>query len=207
MGDALVFNSTIFTKEMGDSNGIISRQFGIELDFSCVLETLQTVSLDQGITVNVNHFVVDLGEQLGSFNIEMAVYDAPEFNEPASADHVFSVPDQVYIAVKNDDSSLAVALENCIASSGNGTEYALIENACASDADTTILSSGVTPEARFQFESFQFSGSSDPISIECDITICDPTQENCNVCMATRKRRAAQMMTKKARVKTMIITN
>lgn len=207
MGDVLVFNSTIFTKEMGASNGIISRQFGIELDFSCVLETLQTVSLDEGITVNVNHFVVDLGEQLGSFNIEMAVYDAPEFNEPASADHVFSVPDQVYIAVKNDDSSLAVALENCIASSGSGTEYALIENACASDAETTILSSGVTPEARFQFESFQFSGSSDPISIECDITICDPTQENCNVCMATRKRRAAQMMTKKARVRTLIITN
>ena len=54
-----------------------------ELDFSCVLETSQTVSLDQGITVNVNHFVVDLGEQLGSFNVEMAVYDSSDFSEPA----------------------------------------------------------------------------------------------------------------------------
>ena len=48
-----------------------------------MLETSQTVSLDEGITVNVNHFIVDLGEQLGSFNVDMAVYDEPDFDEPA----------------------------------------------------------------------------------------------------------------------------
>ena len=48
-----------------------------------MLETSQTVSLDDGITVNVNHFVVDLGEQLGLFNVEMAVYVDPDFSAPA----------------------------------------------------------------------------------------------------------------------------
>ena len=66
----------------GFSNSVISRQFGLELDFSCSVEREITVSIENGLEVNVNHFVVDLGQQFGSFEATMGVFIDNSFVDP-----------------------------------------------------------------------------------------------------------------------------
>jgi len=189
--DFYVYNATIMSGP-AQTSSIISRAAGMELKFSCVLERRQTVSLESGVNVNVNYIFVDFGFELGAFEIEMTVYNSSDFIVPASVDHVFHVPDKIYIGVSNKDSDLFAALERCVAfpEDDPSLEYTLIENACAVDSTTRILLSGSSPDATFEFEAFQFSHSQAPISIECDISICEAG--DCNVCSSRRRRRAAE---------------
>lgn len=76
-----VYNATITSG--APSSSIITREEGIALKFSCILDRTQTVSLDDGINVNINYIFVDFGFELGSFEIEMTVYDADDFSVPA----------------------------------------------------------------------------------------------------------------------------
>ena len=80
-----------------DMNSVISRNSGLELKFSCVLERRQTVSPENGINVNVNYIFVDFGFELGSFEIEMSVYDSSDFITPA---RLLTV---VFVFLKNND--------------------------------------------------------------------------------------------------------
>ena len=82
--DLYIYNATILSgDDAEDMNSIISRNNGLELKFSCVLERRQTVSLENGINVNRNYIFVDFGFELGSFEIEMTVYDSSDFITPA----------------------------------------------------------------------------------------------------------------------------
>jgi hypothetical protein len=93
--DLYIYNATIMNAEGAEAmNSIISRSSGLELKFSCVLERRQTVSLENGINVNVNYIFVDFGFELGSFEIEMTVYDSSDFITPARS---------VTVIFKNND--------------------------------------------------------------------------------------------------------
>ena len=80
----IVFESTIMTSGGGFSNSVISRRFGLEMDFSCSIEREVVVSIENGIEVNVNHFIVDLGEKLGAFETSMGVFTDDTFTTPIS---------------------------------------------------------------------------------------------------------------------------
>ncbi|CBY12286.1 unnamed protein product [Oikopleura dioica] len=200
--DLYVYNATILS---GAESSMISRHAGLELKFSCVLERRQTVSLESGVNVNVNYIFVDFGFELGAFEIEMTVYNSSAFLVPATVEHVFHVPEKVYIGVSNKDSQLSAAFERCVAfpEDDPSLEYTLIENACSVDPATAILSSGSSPDATFEFEAFQFSHSMAPISIECEISICEA--EDCNVCQSGRRRRRAANQNRIEKIKATIL--
>ena len=122
-----------------------------------------------------------------------------------SVDHVFQVSDKVYIGVANKDSELSAALERCVAfpEDDPSLEYVLIEDACSVDATTAILTSGSSPVATFEFEAFQFSHSQAPISIECDVSICEG--DDCNVCQSGTRRRRAVNNKRMEKIKATII--
>jgi len=53
-------------------------------------------------------------------------------------------------------------------------EYVIIEDFIPKDPTTKILSNGTEPQARIEFEAFQFKRFTEyPISIECEIEICE----------------------------------
>jgi len=188
------YESTIMTSGGGHSNSVISRQFGLELDFSCAVEREVTVSIENGLVVNVNHFVVDLGEQFGSFEATMGVFMDDSFVDPVPVNHTFNIPDEVFIGITLENSDLAVSLDTCTAymesDVSRSSGYDLIASACSVDQDTQILEDNQGPFAGFQFTSFEFVDNQDPIVIECDVVICDPDGDECVVC-ASRKRRSA----------------
>lgn len=189
------YESTIMTSGGGFSNSVISRQFGLELDFSCSVEREITVSIENGLEVNVNHFVVDLGQQFGSFEATMGVFIDNSFVDPVPVNHTFNIPDEVFIGITLENAdALAVSLDTCTAymesDVSRSSGYDLIASACAVDAATQILEDNQGPFAGFQFTSFEFVDNDDPIIIECDIVICDPDGGDCVVC-ASRKRRSA----------------
>ena len=122
-----------------------------------------------------------------------------------SVEHVFHVRDKVYIGVANKDSELFAALERCVAfpEDDPSLDYVLIEDACAVDPTTTILTSGTSPVAKFEFEAFQFSHSEALISIECDVSICEG--DDCNVCQSGTRRRRAVNNKRMEKIKATII--
>ena len=62
-------------------------------------------------------------------------------------------------------------------------EYVIIDDYCPIDPTTTIITSGTEPQAKFEFEAFQFKGLTEPIEIFCEISICEAA--NCKICDAT----------------------
>ena len=100
----------------GFSNSVISRQFGLEIDFSCAIEREIKVSIENGIDVTVNHFIVDLGERIGIFEASMGVFIDVSFSDPVPVNHTFNVPDQVFIGIELENSdALSVSLDTCTA--------------------------------------------------------------------------------------------
>ena len=61
------------------------------------------------------------------------------------------------------------------------SEYIIIENGLPIDpATTTIISNAVEPQAKIEFEAFQFKEFTDAaISVKCEILLCEAG--NCNI--------------------------
>ena len=55
-------------------------QFQKEIDFSCAVDT--HLSVDVGINVNVDFILVDIEQDIGAFDVEMAVYNSSDFAIP-----------------------------------------------------------------------------------------------------------------------------
>jgi hypothetical protein len=85
--DATVSNSES-TSIISRNAGIVSQrkklckliQFQKEIDFSCAIDTRLTV--DVGINVNVDFILVDIEQDIGAFDVEMAVYNSSDFAIP-----------------------------------------------------------------------------------------------------------------------------
>lgn len=140
----IYFESTIMTSGGGFSNSVISRQFGLEIDFSCAIEREIKVSIENGIYVTVNHFIVDLGERIGIFEASMGVFIDDSFTDPVPVNHTFNVPDQVFIGIELENSdALSVSLDTCTAyvesDLSRSSGYDLIASGCIADPATQIL--------------------------------------------------------------------
>lgn len=196
----ITYQSTIAGTGGAGQNSVITRSFELELKFSCSLTRGMELTIEHGIEVNIHHFIVDLGEEAGSFDVDIAVYASDDMESVIRVDHKFNIPDVVYIGIHLADAgNFVVSLDTCTAYKSTDTlkttGYDLIKDGCAKDAN--IISSGESADAAWSFLSFQFVGSEDPIVIQCDINICDLDEGNCATCGTVappnlRRRRSSQ---------------
>jgi hypothetical protein len=140
----IYFESTIMTSGGGFSNSVISRRFGLEMDFTCAIEREITVSIENGIDVSVNHFIVDLGAIVGTFEASMGVFVDDSFSNPVPVNHTFNIPDPVFIGIELENSETrSVSLDTCTAyiesDLSRASGYDLIASGCAVDPATDIL--------------------------------------------------------------------
>jgi len=163
--------------ENNESNSIITRHGGIEIDLSCAVNT--HVHLDAEINVNISFIVVGIDQDVGVFDVDMTVYNSSDFLVPVSPNYTFRGEQKVYVGFKNEDSDLYVDILYCAASpeifGEEPPEYPLIQDGIAVDPSTMIIESGTATEAKFEFEAFQFKGYPEfPVAVMCEIMICEP---------------------------------
>jgi len=163
--------------EDDESNSIITKHSGIEIDLSCAVYT--HYELELGINVNISFIVVGIAQEVGVFDVEMTVYNTSDFQFPVASDYIFQGGQKVYVGFKNEDSNLYVDILNCVTTVEifgiEPPEYPIIQDRIAVDPSAVIIESGTASEAKFEFEAFQFKNFTEfPVEVFCEILICEP---------------------------------
>jgi len=203
----LIYSNFVHAEE-GLAMGPITRVRSMNIDFSCEFDLAHTLSLANGFSPSLSNFEVSMPTQSGSFSVEMGVFTDNSFATAVDGALEIQVPEPIHIQVHSED--MTVQLKECWATPSadpaDSTRYAFIESYCGDDDEIntyetlTIHQNGASGSGQFSIDSFKFiaSDASVEMFIHCDVTLCDPSAEDCSVCAASgsrRKRRSTDTTT------------
>ena len=147
----------------GLTDGVITRKRKTFIQFECSFTTDIQASIGIGEVAREEHNVVLDGKE-SILNVSMALYTSSDFTTMASSDFQLKVPAEAYIGIEADlPADYNVKLEKCWATPNNdptvSPAYTMIDSGCivAAEIDfVDVITSGLTDEARFSFDSFIF---------------------------------------------------
>lgn len=195
---------TGFIDTPSSSQGMISYATDLYYHFSCRYPLEYLINNTQIIASSVS---VATSDNNGTFidTLRMTVYNDTNYN------HQLLVPitglelrTNIYVEVKavNLTGNFYVFLDHCFATS---TPYNLTQTeqhhffiSCSVDQKASIITNGVSKNARFNFEAFRFVEHRDQekssIYLHCILRLCEPTkcQELINACSSSRRKRSAR---------------
>jgi len=186
--------------------GRITRQRRLEVDLECAFERVLQVSTGPNpIMTSLFHFVADLGETIGSFDVSIAVFKDAAFSTHFASDETISIPAPLFVktTLENAADNLKLQFNRCWATPSDdpqdATSYTFLEDFCGSESEISgetleIFENGNESYASFRLTSFEFHDASS-VFLHCDVNICDSSSENCVPDCSTysrRKRRSTE---------------
>ncbi|XP_073671190.1 uncharacterized protein [Paramisgurnus dabryanus] len=191
-GTSLVANGTHFiyenfiTGQPGPSEGVISRERGLKLSFSCIYHQTQTVSMDINPLESRIHRTFQ-GE--GTYQVRMVPYLDAEFSVPFNGSVGVKVNEEVFVEVGVygvDRDQFASVIERCWATPVNdplsSLRWDLITEECPNPHDKTakLLQNGVSTSSRFSSRMFVFTADSKQVYLHCKVHLCLRTNNDCS---------------------------
>uniref|UniRef100_A0A3B4D6V8 ZP domain-containing protein n=1 Tax=Pygocentrus nattereri TaxID=42514 RepID=A0A3B4D6V8_PYGNA len=193
-GTNLTGNGTHFIYEnsiqgvVDSAHGPINRKKHLKLQFSCVYQLRQTLTMET--TLYALHSMVHktLPSGMGMYRVRMIPYQDAAFSHPYNGRVNIVVDQRIYVevAVQGVDSrQIATVIESCWATPVNDQTFAvrwnLIINKCPNPDDTTveILQNGVSTTGHFSFKMFSFNGNYSKVFLHCAIHLCLHQGNNC----------------------------
>ncbi|CAG5106953.1 Oidioi.mRNA.OKI2018_I69.chr1.g3074.t1.cds [Oikopleura dioica] len=182
--------------------GKITRERRLKVDLECAFPRVLRVSTGSSpIMTSLFHFVADLGETIGNFDVSMGVFKDAAFSTNFAADEIVSIPQPLFVksALESASDNFKLQLNRCWATPNDDPQdeisYSFVENFCGNEAEISgdtleIFENGEESFASFRLTSFEFNDAS-TVFLHCDVRICDSSIENCVPnCSSRRKRRS-----------------
>uniref|UniRef100_A0A3B1J238 ZP domain-containing protein n=1 Tax=Astyanax mexicanus TaxID=7994 RepID=A0A3B1J238_ASTMX len=152
------------------AKGSIHRKKYLELQFSCIYQISQTLSMDTELTPLLDNIAA------GFLN----VYSVVRKRLPV-------VDERIYVGVfvqGVDSRQIATVIDSCWATPENDQNHAnkiLFIFRCPNPEDTTVevLQNGVSTTGRFSFRMFAFNGDYQKVFLHCSIHLCILKGNNC----------------------------
>jgi len=92
--------STLIQGTVGALGPIITRERALYLEFTCELERVLNLTVSSEINAMLSHYEVDIEEQEGVFDIQMALFIDATFKTVAPPDYSVQVPEVLYIGAE-----------------------------------------------------------------------------------------------------------
>uniref|UniRef100_A0A3B1K2F3 ZP domain-containing protein n=1 Tax=Astyanax mexicanus TaxID=7994 RepID=A0A3B1K2F3_ASTMX len=192
-GTNLVANGTHFIYEntiqggADSAKGSIHRKKYLELQFSCIYQISQTLSMDTELTPLQSVVRKRLPGQ-GMYQVRIIPYQDAALSQPYNGSVKIVVDERIYVGVfvqGVDSRQIATVIDSCWATPENDQNHAvrwdLITNRCPNPEDTTVevLQNGVSTTGRFSFRMFAFNGDYQKVFLHCSIHLCILKGNNC----------------------------
>ncbi|XP_049329888.1 alpha-tectorin-like isoform X9 [Astyanax mexicanus] len=192
-GTNLVANGTHFIYEntiqggADSARGSIHRKKYLELQFSCIYQISQTLSMDTELTPLQSVVRKRLPGQ-GMYQVRIVPYQDAALSQPYNGSVKIVVDERIYVGVfvqGVDSRQIATVIDSCWATPENDQNHAvrwdLITNRCPNPEDTTVevLQNGVSTTGRFSFRMFAFNGDYQKVFLHCSIHLCILEGNNC----------------------------
>ncbi|XP_049329391.1 alpha-tectorin-like [Astyanax mexicanus] len=192
-GTNLVANGTHFIYEntiqggADSARGSIHRKKYLELQFSCIYQISQTLSMDTELTPLQSVVRKRLPGQ-GMYQVRIIPYQDAALSQPYNGSVKIVVDERIYVGVfvqGVDSRQIATVIDSCWATPENDQNHAvrwdLITNRCPNPEDTTVevLQNGVSTTGRFSFRMFAFNGDYQKVFLHCSIHLCILEGNNC----------------------------
>uniref|UniRef100_A0A3B1K7K0 ZP domain-containing protein n=1 Tax=Astyanax mexicanus TaxID=7994 RepID=A0A3B1K7K0_ASTMX len=192
-GTNLVANGTHFIYEntiqggADSARGSIHRKKYLELQFSCIYQISQTLSMDTELTPLQSVVRKRLPGQ-GMYQVRIIPYQDAALSQPYNGSVKIVVDERIYVGVfvqGVDSRQIATVIDSCWATPENDQNHAvrwdLITNRCPNPEDTTVevLQNGVSTTGLFSFRMFAFNGDYQKVFLHCSIHLCILEGNNC----------------------------
>uniref|UniRef100_A0A667YBN7 Si:dkey-103g5.3 n=1 Tax=Myripristis murdjan TaxID=586833 RepID=A0A667YBN7_9TELE len=183
--------------------GIISYSTDLYYHFSCRYPLEYLINNTQIVASSVS---VATSDNNGTFidTLKMSVYNDTNYNYPLMVPSTgLQLRTKIYVEVKaiNLTGNFHLLLDHCFATPSS---YNLTNNeqhnfftGCSVDQRTSVISNGLSTNARFNFEAFRFVEHRDQdkssIYLHCILRLCEPTkcQELLDGCTSSRRKRSS----------------
>merc|ERR1712130_103699 len=181
---------------IGDVNTIITRQRETYISFSCVFKTAIEVSMFDPDSLSTVIKPVrkleehDLAGIQAAFEFAVAVYTDLTYTQLLPQDHVFNVPEKVFVGFTTSApiERYHLAVKSCYftrnAQSSDEVAHQIIQDGCPTPEEIEFLDvfeNRESSEARFSFESFIFNEdeAESTMFLHCRVKLCDHLLEAC----------------------------
>ncbi|XP_058628361.1 scavenger receptor cysteine-rich domain-containing group B protein-like [Onychostoma macrolepis] len=194
-GTGLMANGTHFIYENfifgtpGSTEGPISRERILKLNFSCIYPQTQTLSMNMEINPleSIVHKQLPAGQ--GRYQVRMVPYQDAEFSQPFNGSVNVEVNQQMFVEIRVegvDSRQFATVIDKCWATPENDPHHSvrwdLISGECPSQNDVTVelLQNGVNISSHFSFRMFVFNANSTKVYLHCTVYLCLLTGDHCS---------------------------
>ena len=109
-GTHMIYSNAIQAQQ-GRSYGVITRMRTLMIDFSCEFDLDYTVSLADGAKTNLTNIELDMGTELGQFEVTMNLFTDDTFTENVTGALSLNVPEPVHVEVRNNH--LTIQMKKC----------------------------------------------------------------------------------------------
>ncbi|XP_072530493.1 uncharacterized protein [Salminus brasiliensis] len=193
-GTNLTANGTHFIYENAiqgvedSAEGPINRKNSLKLNFSCVYQISQTLTMD--IELNPLESIIHktLPDGQGMYQVRMIPYQDAGLSHPYNGSVNLKVNQRIYVGVfvqGVDSRQIATVIDSCWATPEKDQHYAvrwdLIVKGCPNPADKTVkvLQNGVSTTGSFSLRMFAFNSDSRRVFLHCSIHLCLLQSNNC----------------------------
>uniref|UniRef100_A0A4W4FHT4 ZP domain-containing protein n=1 Tax=Electrophorus electricus TaxID=8005 RepID=A0A4W4FHT4_ELEEL len=187
-GTHIIYKNSI--QSTGNSTkGPINRQKTLGLQFSCIYELTQTLTMATALNPLQSIVHKTLPGGVGMYQVRMIPYQDPGFSHPYNGSADIEVNQRIYVAVivqGVDSRQIATVIDSCWATPENERNFAdpwhLIINKCPNPEDNTVqvLQNGIFTTARFSFKMFTFNKYPfNKVFLHCSIHLCLLQNNNC----------------------------
>ncbi|XP_049332057.1 pancreatic secretory granule membrane major glycoprotein GP2-like [Astyanax mexicanus] len=193
-GTSLMANGTHFIYEntiqggAESGGGPIHRKKYLELQFSCIYQISQTLSMDTELTPLQSVVHKNLPDGQGMYQVRIVPYQDAALSQPYNGSVKIVVDERIYVGVfvqGVDSRQIATVIDSCWATPERDQHHAvrwhLITNRCPNSADKTVevLQNGVSTTGLFSFKMFAFNGNYQKVFLHCSIYLCLLQNNNC----------------------------
>ncbi|KAF5916894.1 hypothetical protein HPG69_009552, partial [Diceros bicornis minor] len=171
---------------------LITRKKHLQIVVKCEMEYNSTVE----IMYITEDDIIQNQNVLGRYNTSMALYESNSFEKPILESPYYADLNQtlfVQVSLHTSDPNLVVFLDTCITSPTSdfaSPTYDLVKNGCTRDETCEVYPLS-RHYARFQFNAFKFLRTLSSVYLQCEVLICDSSdqQSRCQQgCVSRRKR-------------------
>ncbi|NXO02483.1 UROM protein, partial [Rhinopomastus cyanomelas] len=173
--------SNVIKSQQEVSRSVISRNFQLEVHFSCIYAYEQVVKVPFALTAvdKLVQFVV----REGYFNVTMRLYKTPSYLQPYHLPTAtISVMDTLYVLLKiegqHQPKYFVLSVEDCWATPSadpyQDVRHELIQRGCPHDKTVMYLNAiGESSASKFSFQMFRFAGYPE-VFLHCRVRLCLP---------------------------------
>ncbi|KAI9999810.1 hypothetical protein NQD34_011653, partial [Periophthalmus magnuspinnatus] len=172
--EQLIFKNKILLPN--DTTSLITRNDKFQVNFSCYYSDPEVKTV--GFKIKDSSVLQTIVSGLWSYNLTMKAYNNPAWT--TLAESALELGDPIWVvlsAVGLDEKLITIVTDDCWATSqqmANSTpRYNLVSNGCPSnDSTVQVHGNGVGISNYFNFNIFQFTGSSSDVYLHCEVSLC-----------------------------------